>query len=927
MVKRRQGNVPDLQNQISNDAARQAQMQAAQQRQHQLMLSQMAARGMGQPPQPGFQPMQNPMQIPGMPQQPQQMPMGMANPGMLQTRPDQRQFQMQMPQARPPPVFQLDPLSQLNPQDKVRVNDLAAKLMARAEEHHKTQIRHLMQQKLSPAQNQECMAQGKDPVFAWFQNTALSQLQQQQAKVAAQHRNAMQQRPGMPPNMMPHTPHQGQMNPALMGTLARQGAMPDSQTFTPTMESIRNDQHMGRLAQQAGQMVVPASTAPGRNATPGPMAGIPPQPTPGNQQGPNQTPRPPQVPQAFGMPQVKMDPTASQIQGQPGVRAVGGQAMPGQPGAIATPNGGPQPSQSPAMNTLNAPMRRPPVPMGQGNGQPMNQGNQAMGATLNPQFNHQNNTRPPSIQGAMNNPAALAGMVPNVNSDGRAGMGVLAENGAMREFYAKLQQEQQRAANNGFQGPKPGLMPGMPGHLQAGPMGGPNQAAMANANQKGNGPMQSTPQPPPMQQQSATEREHIMSIAQSAQGRIAMNSMDVPPQLMGRLRGSIQLPADIQKWGQLRQFLQNNPGLMPANMQGMLNNWQLMQFKAILDKKKGPTASASGPQPPNGPVPQQQGSASPALPPGFSYPPNLSHVARQDVEAARQKDVRFQVMPDEVLMDMIRRHRRDTFARRAWEQFQQHQQAQGNNNTNNPIAGIQKAGVPVPQTSTSQQGGITAAPHPNAPQGVQQQAAQPKPAGAPVMEGAPTPASGTSKHTRPAPQPSPAPAPKNLKRPNPDDANDVSVQPSNAVQRPVSQSGARPPPAAPKPSVENLMKLSADQIAKISPEQMAKLTPEQRAIVMRNRAGPAGGQETVARLRELAGEAHRLAAQEALQQPEMPTPAAEAQETRLKLGLAAEKIKQLRGASNIAKWYHLTKDDSRARMFFKTVCGVLVFLS
>ncbi|KAK4031969.1 hypothetical protein C8A01DRAFT_41596 [Parachaetomium inaequale] len=45
---------------------------------------------------------------------------------------------------------------------------------------------------------------------------------------------------------------------------------------------------------------------------------------------------------------------------------------------------------------------------------------------------------------------------------------------------------------------------------------------------------------------------------------------------------------------------------------------------------------------------------------------------------------------------------------------------------------------------------------------------------------------------------------------------------------------------------------------------------------------------------------------------------AEFNETRVKLAKAVERIQQLRAAANIAKWYQLTKDDSRARMFFKT---------
>jgi hypothetical protein len=520
----------------------------------------------------------------------------------------------------------------------------------------------------------------------------------------------------------------------------------------------------------------------------------------------------------------------------------------------------------------------------------------------------------------MNNPA-MAGMVQNLNPESRAGMAGL-DNGPMREFYAQLH-EKQRAANNGFQGPKPGLMPGMPGQLPQGSMVGPNQVAMINPNQKGNGPMQPTPQPATLQAQqqqqqqeaqAATEKQQLMAIAQTPQGRYAMNNMDIAPQMLARLRVHIQIPAEVRKWGQLRQFLQANPGAMPAQMVNHLNNWQMVQFKNMLAQQRKPqTAPTAGPQPLNGPGPQQQGSQMPAqLPPGCSYPPNLSHVTRQDIDTAR-KDPRFQNMPEEAVMDVIRRIKREGFARKTWEQFQKTQGRGGNNNL---VAGIQNAGAQVPPTAIGQQGGVNPVPHPNAPQGVQHQPAQPKPVGVPAAE----PLSGTLKHARQPPNPSPAPAAKSLKRSSPDDATDAPNQASNvAAQRPVSQAEARSQQGGQKPTTEQLMKLSPEQLARIPPEQLAKLTPEQQAVVMRGRASQAISQETVARLRELVAEGRRHALQEAQQEAEVPTPVSEVNEARLKLGRAAEKIKQLKAQSNIARWYHLTKDDSRAKMFFKTV--------
>jgi hypothetical protein len=617
---------------------------------------------------------------------------------------------------------------------------------------------------------------------------------------------------------------------------------------------------------------------------------------------------------SFGMPQVNIDPTvAAQGQAQPGAQGVARRPMQNQPGAMVTPTPPSQTSQSPAMNTLNAPMRQPPVPnMGQANGQPLNAGNPPMAATLNPQFNHVNNTRPPSLQANMNNPA-MAGMVPNLTPEARAAMGGLPENAAMREFYAKLQ-ENQRAANSAYPGAQPGVMPGVPGQLQPGQLSGQSQAAMVNAMQKVNGAIPSASQAAGMQpQQQAAERDQLMAILGTPQGRVAMNNMDIPPQVLARVAPG--LPAEIRKWGQLRQFIQNNPASVPANALPLLNSLQIAQFKSALEKRRAPVAPAAAPQPPNAPGPQQPSFQPQALPPGHSYPPNIAHVTRQDLDAARQKNQRFQSMPDEVLIEFLRKARRDSYARKAWEQFHQTQQARGNNNA----TGVPKPAVPVPPTPAGQLGIVTAAPHPNAPQGVQPQAAQQTPAGPPAAEMAKAPSSGSLKHARPPPNPSPAPGPKNLKRPSPDETSDVSAQPSNAAQRPAPQPEARPPGTAPKPSTEQLMKLSPEQLAKITPEQMARLTPEQRAIVMRSRTGGGAPQdESIVRLRELAREAQQIAFQETQKESQIPRSAAEVQEMRLKLAKVAERVLQLR-SQVIAPWYRFTKDDSRARMFFKTV--------
>jgi hypothetical protein len=246
-------------------------------------------------------------------------------------------------------------------------------------------------------------------------------------------------------------------------------------------------------------------------------------------------------------------------------------------------------------------------------------------------------------------------------------------------------------------------------------------------------------------------------------------------------------------------------------------------------------------------------------------------------------------MPDEAVVEIARRLKRDSFAKKVWQMYEQSKQAQGQ--------GVPKPAVPVSQTPVAQQTLPTSATHHNPPQVVPHQTAQPKPANTSVAEAAAVPASGALKNGRAPPNPSPATASKNLKRSNPGEAGDMPGQPANAAPRAAPQPEQRvPPTGASKPSAEQLLK-------------------------MRGRPGPGGnGDEAaaVARLRLLHGEVAQLAQQEEKQEAIIPMSQVEMQETRQKVAKAAEKINLFRG-SNLPLWYRLTKDDSRAKMFFKTV--------
>ena len=890
LMRKRQANAPELQAQLAIDAARQAQAQQQhqlqQQQQHQMMMNQMVAARMGQPGQPGFPQMQNQMQMPTMPQQ-TPMGMNMMNPGMMQNRPDQRQFPMGMAQPRVP----VADVAQLSPAERQQCNELVRQQLMTTPEPQKAQLRLLAQQQMNPTMRADYQAKNMDPLLFWFQRKALEHIKNQRAQ---QQQQQQQQQRGLVGNFM----SQGQMNPAMMNQLQQGG--PDNQMMGANMEAIRNEHQKALLAQHNGQVVVPASTGPGRNATPGPMGGLPPQ---GLQPGPNQMPRPTQMHQAFGLqPQnVKLENSMTQQQlqqAQAQARAMANHSMPSQPGALS---GLPATSQSPGMNALNAPLRQPPVTMSQAGGQPVNPGNPQVGAKLNPHFNHQNNTRPQPISGPMNNAAMTAGVGP-------------LPDGSVEPVMKTWGQHQRPMMDNGPQS-KPNQAPGMPGQLQA----APNPLAMANPAQRPG---------PPGQQQPQFDRAKLMAIFKTPPMKNQMDSMDIPPALFPLVLKTLQAHGintnglDVRKWSQLWEFLQNNRA--PPLVINHLLNHQMQHFIAIWSQKmkeapsSTPALSAPGQ---NAPANAQQHAGQINLPPGFVFPPDCHHVTPEEMEAARRKDSRLINCDDATCTGYILNFKRKQFAVKAWAAYN------NNNNGNNALPGAQRPPTAQGRPQQFMQPGSInpAGPRPTPQMQTPAQAPAQKPASAALSNTnttVPTPELA-NKIQRPAqpqqqpqqsqqpqqqqpqnrPNPSPvpvqAPAPKNpnnLKRPSPDDVSEGAAQPGAAMQRPNPQLNR---PGA-------FQQLSDAQIAKLSPDQKAKYEAAMRR----------GNQtEQVARLRAFVAEQQRVMnSQPSLEVPMTPEEYQEAQRKIRGILDCINKIKQ-----SLMGWWTATGDNERMAKFWRVV--------
>ncbi|KAI0378750.1 hypothetical protein F5Y04DRAFT_144838 [Hypomontagnella monticulosa] len=867
LFKRRQAHEQSLQNSLNMNAQQQAQAQM-------MMTQNMMSRGMGQPPQQGFQHLPQQMQPSPNPQQPQQPGVG---PGGMPMHPNQQATQMAAAQQMRSQIPMGATLANLTAQERTKIAHLAQAKYIQTPELQRNQIRMMVQQKFTPQQMQQLQAEGMDAVLYFYQTQILQGLKGQHAGAnAGNNQAAMQQQ-------------QRQMNQAGQHL----AGVPNGEFGPFSNVDILNQQKAGLLAQEAGQMVVPASSGPGRNATPQPMGGIQ---GPNLGPGPNQPGMPNQLQQQFNLPQaqqLKMDQRAAQSQAQIRAQAQAKQ-MQGQPGGL---NGGGPISQSPGMNTLNTPVRQTPVGMGEGQPQ-MGRPNGPFGQGLDPRFNQGN--RGPTMGGnqGMNQNQIISSILAQMPPEQRGVFMALSPEKKQEMFMRWSANQAAKAAQMpGRPQPQPNQFPQGNPMAQFGP--GNNMGQQHNPGM----PMNAQNQMLLQQRMNGMNGMNAMNgmrnnMPNQGQNRpqlpadtnAFMDSLDVPIKIMEQLRQSQPVPPEIKKWAQLKQWLvQKNAG---QNILGQLQNVQHAQLQNLL-KQKGvgmPMAQPNmpqqgpqqGPQPPNAQMPQQP------TPNMGQLPPNVQ-VTMQEMQQAKASG-RFKDYSDERIRNTLLQMK----MRKAMGQ--------------NPGAQMQ-----IPQTS---QPAVPNVPMPVPPQHnpntIQQ---RPQNAGPEVSGPGPTaPARNNRQPQNNRPQqtaPPAAPQKNGLKRASTDDVVEVPNPSSTPVQRPPSQQ-AQAQAQASAPAQHNILHLNATQLANLSPEQRAKY---EAMVKSRQAAGGAGPQlsEEMQRLKAIGQEEHILAAKETYQ--EIPMTPAEYQETAQRIQAMVGEITKI--SKILGRWYALTKDDNRARMFFK----------
>ncbi|KAI9368904.1 hypothetical protein BJX61DRAFT_187285 [Aspergillus egyptiacus] len=236
--------------------------------------------GVGQSPFP--QQMNRPMQLSPMPGQ-QQMQMSMNDPNQqatIQQRQQQQQqqqqqsqamLQQQRGQARPGGAAALnDDLNSLSPQEYENVCRVANQILQKTSPEEMAKIKMNLQN-MSPEQKVYLSKKGMDPITYFFRCQALGQLRRFKRSRLEMARNG--QNNGVDPAnavigdpMM--NPQQRQMLQNMVNMQQRNSPFPvgnqqtiDPSSFIGNVENIQGQQADGLRSQEAGQLVVPASSS------------------------------------------------------------------------------------------------------------------------------------------------------------------------------------------------------------------------------------------------------------------------------------------------------------------------------------------------------------------------------------------------------------------------------------------------------------------------------------------------------------------------------------------------------------------------------------------------------------------------------------------------------------------------------------------
>ncbi|KAL2836352.1 hypothetical protein BJY01DRAFT_58703 [Aspergillus pseudoustus] len=824
--------------------------------------------GVGQSPFP--QQINRPMQASPMPGQ-QQMQMGMNDPNQQVTMQQRQQQQQQQPQAmlqqqrsqpRPGGVAALnDELNSLSPAEYENVCRVANQILQKTSQEDMSKIKVNLQN-MTPDQKVYLSKKGMDPITYFFRVQALNQLRRFKRSRMEMARNT-QTNAIDPANAMMGDPMMNQQRQQIFQNMvnmqqrnspfsmaSQQGIDPSS--FIGNVENIQGQQADGLRSQEAGQLVVPASSQMNQQFNAQNMlvgqqmgqvninnAGISPQFL-AQQHLPNGQANVPDRSQQAAQLQSQSQPQAqTQAQRVQAAQKAQAQMAMSQSGQAPT-HMQQQISQSPAMPMLNRPMAAP------GQMSPAQAAAQVQPPSRQPGMgqlppNVQSMGNQPGMQGRPNIPANLPPHVQEqlaqmsneqltaffmnqrrmmANNPALARANAAQQNMALQQNLSQSSQGQQMA--NGQMGNAQSMRASM------GSLGLQQQlAAMAGAQQ--------TNQMIPGQQMSAQQRQqlhhqqqlHRLQLLRQSGGSgmemtpeqiREMDRVPFPPQIFANNPNAASIPKNIKTWGHVKELATTNPQLLGATDLPKLMTLQKYHLAQILKETSNRNLEQNGQMPfmPANFQRQPQPFMNPQqFQPGQQHAqfamPQIRQITPQDLQVARQRlGAQVQNLTDDQLRDALRQRQMHAAQARAAQALA--------NQQNQSQAQVQ------PPVSTPAAASLVKA-EPQAPPQMPQQQAQNQ---VTKPQTAATPAKAT-KASAPK-QTSPA----SKRKVQTEEAIAPQTSPVQGSSQPAASQGL-PATVPPKPPLN---------LSNISREQLAAMTPQQRAQIeahIRRQQGQARG--------------------------------------------------------------------------------------
>jgi hypothetical protein len=393
-----------------------------------------------------------------------------------------------------------------------------------------------------------------------------------------------------------------------------------------------------------------------------------------------------------------------------------------------------------------------------------------------------------------------------------------------------------------------------------------------------------------------------------------------------------QAPPEVKRWGELKQWLAQNPMAQQGNILEMVKNYQRMQYHQIMRSRSTNQQQQLAGGLANGPV-MAQPQPAPMVPPGMApvatmqpqMPANAINmpggmpIKQEDIQKARaHPSGKWAALSDDEIKQMIMRNafvqRQRALQQQRQMQLAQMQQLQQPQQVVQPP--VQRTPQPQPQQPQNQnqnqkQVGRPQPAQVGAPQvNPQQQPTAPEP----MVPNASTGRTGKGNQANRSNQTSStnSQVPKNnLKRSSSDDIVEVSnpkiQQPARqAPQQLVNQS--KPTQPRPLPTAQQVANMPPDQRKAY---QQALLRNQQNLL----RGNPADMQKCAQVFQE------EMPKKEL---PLIPMPPEVRFATANKLTNAGNKFKKVRQA--LPKWYAITHDETRLRQFCQSVSSFRPFL-